>query len=189
MSARSSRAWLPILGRYVQSHPAVLDWAAEGQAAGWDAFAASACGAVTPTPNWPPGSASGSRLSTAPRGRRGPSRSCPVLDRGDADDPDEGVRHPRRQPAADRPRRRRHPLLFRAAQAPRHERAVIADPLGRLLWASPALPGSAHDPTAARQHGIIEALAEAGLRCRADKAYQGAGGSVRVPFRGRRLKR
>ncbi|WP_411129790.1 transposase family protein [Streptomyces sp. x-19] len=66
---------------------------------------------------------------------------------------------------------------------------VLADPLGRLLWASPALPGSAHDLTAARQHGIIEALTEAGLRCWADKAYQGAGGSVRVPFRGRRLKR
>jgi hypothetical protein len=66
---------------------------------------------------------------------------------------------------------------------------VLTDPLGRLLWASPALPGSTHDLTAARQHGIIEALADAGLKCWADKAYQGAGGSVRVPFRGRCLKR
>ncbi|MGH4036196.1 transposase family protein [Actinomycetota bacterium Odt1-20B] len=66
---------------------------------------------------------------------------------------------------------------------------VLADPFGRLLWASPALPGSTHDLTAARQHGIIEALADVGLRCWADKAYQGAGGPVRVPFRGRRLKR
>ncbi|MFE5301614.1 transposase family protein [Streptomyces sp. NPDC056632] len=66
---------------------------------------------------------------------------------------------------------------------------VLPDPFGRLLWASPALPGSTHDLTAARQHGIIEALAEAGLKCWADKAYQGAGGTVRVPFRGRRLKR
>jgi DDE superfamily endonuclease len=66
---------------------------------------------------------------------------------------------------------------------------VLTDPFGRLLWASPALPGSTHDLTATRQHGIIEALADAGLKCRADKAYQGAGGSVRVPFRGRRLKR
>lgn len=66
---------------------------------------------------------------------------------------------------------------------------VLADPLGRLLWASPALPGSAHDLTAARQHGITEALTEVGLRCWADKACQGAGGSVRAPFRGRRLKR
>ncbi|MFE0645115.1 transposase family protein [Streptomyces sp. NPDC058877] len=65
---------------------------------------------------------------------------------------------------------------------------VLTDPFGRLLWASPALPGSTHDLTAARQHGIVEALAEAGLTCWADKAYQGAGGTVRVPFRGRRLK-
>ncbi|MFD9824190.1 transposase family protein [Streptomyces violascens] len=66
---------------------------------------------------------------------------------------------------------------------------VLTDPFGRLLWASPALPGSTHDLTAARQHGIIDALADAGLKCWADKAYQGAGGTVRVPFRGRRLKR
>lgn len=65
---------------------------------------------------------------------------------------------------------------------------VLTDPFGRLLWASPALPGSTHDLTAARQHGIIEALADAGMKCWADKAYQGVGGSVRVPFRGRRLK-
>jgi hypothetical protein len=62
---------------------------------------------------------------------------------------------------------------------------VLTDPFGRLLWASPALPGSTHDLTAARTHGIVDALAEAGLACWADKAYQGAGGTVRVPFRGR----
>ena len=39
---------------------------------------------------------------------------------------------------------------------------VIADPAGRLLWASPALPGSVHDIKAARTHGIIGALAGAG---------------------------
>ncbi len=66
---------------------------------------------------------------------------------------------------------------------------VLTDPFGRLLWASPALPGSTHDPTAARQHGIIEALADAELKCWTGKAYQGAGGPVRVPFRGRGLKR
>lgn len=48
-------------------------------------------------------------------------------------------------------------------------------PFGRLLWASSALPGSTHDLTAARVHGLIDALAEAGLECWADKAYQGAG--------------
>lgn len=66
---------------------------------------------------------------------------------------------------------------------------VLTDPFGRLLRASPALPGPTHDLTAARQHGIIEALATAGLKCWAAKAYQGAGGTIRVPFRGRRLKR
>jgi hypothetical protein len=85
-----------------------------------------------------------------------------------------------------------------AADAPyysgKHQRhgmnvQVITDPFGRLLWASAALPGSTHDLTAAREHGIIDALATAGLKCWADKAYQGAGRHVRVPFRGRRLKR
>lgn len=38
---------------------------------------------------------------------------------------------------------------------------VIADAAGRLVWASPALPGSAHDLTAARSHGIIDALTSA----------------------------
>lgn len=52
---------------------------------------------------------------------------------------------------------------------------VIADPFGNLLWASPALPGAVHDIKAARTHGTIGALAEAGVRCWADKAYQGAG--------------
>lgn len=66
---------------------------------------------------------------------------------------------------------------------------ILTDPFGPLLWASPALPGSTHDLTTARQHGIIEALADAGLNCWADKAYQGVGEPVRVPFRGRRLKR
>nr|WSX54241.1 transposase family protein [Streptomyces sp. NBC_00974] len=66
---------------------------------------------------------------------------------------------------------------------------VLTDPFGRLLWASPALPGSTHDLTAARTHEIVDALAAAGVKCWADKAYQGAGRHIRVPFRGRRLKR
>ena len=57
---------------------------------------------------------------------------------------------------------------------------VLADPAGRLPWASPALPGAVHDVRAAREHGIIDALAETGITCWADKAYQGAGGTVRV---------
>ncbi|MFF7438036.1 transposase family protein [Streptomyces sp. NPDC008122] len=66
---------------------------------------------------------------------------------------------------------------------------IAADPFGRLPRVSPALPGSTHDLTAARGHGIVDALAEAGVKCRAGKAYQGAVRPVRVPFRGRRPKR
>ncbi len=65
---------------------------------------------------------------------------------------------------------------------------VLTDPFGRLLWASPALPASTHDLTAARTHGTVEELAAADLTCWADQAYQDTGGSIRVPFRGRRLK-
>ena len=60
---------------------------------------------------------------------------------------------------------------------------VIADPAGRLIWASAALPGSAHDLTAARTHGIIDALTSAKVMTFADKAYQGARGSLRTPFK------
>ncbi|MFF1405002.1 IS5 family transposase [Streptomyces sp. NPDC058294] len=62
---------------------------------------------------------------------------------------------------------------------------VLADPSGRLLWASPALPGAVHDVRAAREHGVIDALAEVGIRCWADKGYRGARGTVRVPYWGR----
>jgi hypothetical protein len=64
---------------------------------------------------------------------------------------------------------------------------VIADAAGRLVWASPALPGSVHDLTAARTHGIIEALSRAEVMTFADKGYQGARGSVHTPFKRRRL--
>ncbi len=62
---------------------------------------------------------------------------------------------------------------------------VIAAPFGRLLWASPALPGAVHDVRAARGHGIVDALTEAGIPCWADKGYRGAGGTVRIPCWGR----
>ena len=64
---------------------------------------------------------------------------------------------------------------------------VIADPAGRLVWISPALPGARHDMGAAREHGIVDAFARAGVRAVADTAYQGAGLAVAVPQRRRRL--
>lgn len=62
---------------------------------------------------------------------------------------------------------------------------IITDPAGRLVWVSPALPGAVHDIKAARTHGIIDALEEAGVECWADKGYRGAGGTVRLPNWGR----
>ena len=44
--------------------------------------------------------------------------------------------------------------------------------LGRLLWASPTLPGITHDLAAGREHGIVEAPADTGIRCWTDKAHQ-----------------
>jgi hypothetical protein len=60
---------------------------------------------------------------------------------------------------------------------------VIADAVGRLVWASPALPSAVHDLTAARTHGLIDALADASVVTFADKGYQGAVGTVRTPFK------
>jgi hypothetical protein len=47
------------------------------------------------------------------------------------------------------------------------------------------LPGSTHDLTAARHHGVIAALADADLWAYDDLAYQDAGPNVTVPFRRR----
>ncbi|MEW2354908.1 transposase family protein [Spirillospora sp. NPDC029432] len=62
---------------------------------------------------------------------------------------------------------------------------VLADPAGRLLWVLPALPGAVNDVRAAREHGLIHALDKAEVACWADKGYLGAGGTVRIPYRGR----
>jgi hypothetical protein len=65
---------------------------------------------------------------------------------------------------------------------------VIADAAGRLVWASPALPGAVHTLSAARAHGIVETLTSADVMTFADKGYQGARGSVRTPFKRRRFR-
>jgi hypothetical protein len=65
---------------------------------------------------------------------------------------------------------------------------VIADPAGRLIWTSAAQPGSAHDLTTARTHGIINALASENVMTFADKAYQGARASIRTPFKRHRYR-
>ena len=69
---------------------------------------------------------------------------------------------------------------------------VMADPAGRLMWASPALPGARHDMGAAREHGLIDALRATGITVIADNGYRGAGFEVpqrrrpRDPETGRR---
>ncbi|WP_232663391.1 transposase family protein [Pseudonocardia sp. TRM90224] len=55
---------------------------------------------------------------------------------------------------------------------------VLADPVGRLIWASPALPSARHDMGAAREHGLIDALHAAGVRVIADNGYRGSGSTV-----------
>lgn len=62
---------------------------------------------------------------------------------------------------------------------------VITDPAGRLIWASPALPGSIHDVKAARRHGLVHALTGYDIPVLADRGYQGAAGTIRVPIRRR----
>ncbi|WP_219412710.1 transposase family protein [Pseudonocardia nigra] len=55
---------------------------------------------------------------------------------------------------------------------------LVADPAGRLIWASPALPGARHDMGAAREHGILDALQQAGVKVIVDHGYRGSGFEV-----------
>ncbi|WP_435616272.1 transposase family protein [Streptomyces coelicoflavus] len=60
---------------------------------------------------------------------------------------------------------------------------VVTDSEGRLLWISPALPGRAHDLTAARTHRIIRICERQGVPIVADRAYIGAGAWVTTAIR------
>lgn len=59
---------------------------------------------------------------------------------------------------------------------------VIARPDGTPLWFSRATPGRTRDLTAARAHGIVQACLTRQILVLADRAYQGAGGTVRTPY-------
>jgi hypothetical protein len=59
---------------------------------------------------------------------------------------------------------------------------VVAAPDGTPLWFSRALPGRTHDLTAARAHGVIENCHTRQILVLADRAYQGAGATVRTPY-------
>lgn len=69
------------------------------------------------------------------------------------------------------------PLLGRGA----------APGFGDLVWISDGLPGSTHDLIAAGTHPVITVAQRTDVELLADKAYQGAGGSVVVPHKGRKL--
>ncbi|SHN34805.1 DDE superfamily endonuclease [Streptomyces yunnanensis] len=60
---------------------------------------------------------------------------------------------------------------------------VIAAPDGTPLWFSRAPPGRTHDLTAARAHGIVQACLTRDIPVLADRAYQGAGATVRTPYK------
>ncbi|MFE7595537.1 IS5 family transposase [Streptomyces sp. NPDC057494] len=59
---------------------------------------------------------------------------------------------------------------------------VIARPDGTPLRFSRATPGRTHDLTAARAHGNVQACLTQQILVLADRAYQGAGATVRTPY-------
>lgn len=63
---------------------------------------------------------------------------------------------------------------------------LLADRVGRLVSAVSALPGTVHDATAARAVALIDALVGADATTFAGKDCQGAGCTIRTPFRRRR---
>lgn len=125
------------------------------------------------------------RLPVRHRGRRSPGRPRPHARRSSTGRVDEGVCDPGRDAAADRPDRRRPSLLLGQTQEARHECAGRSRPEGPPPVGITALAGAVHDVRAAREHGIIDALAEADINCWADKGYQGAGSTIRLSCRGR----
>ncbi|GGY16290.1 hypothetical protein GCM10010358_80030 [Streptomyces minutiscleroticus] len=65
---------------------------------------------------------------------------------------------------------------------------VLANPAGRLIWASDALPGAVHDLAAAQTHDSPTALVADDIKRWAHKAHPGAGPAVRVPLPGKNLR-
>ncbi|MFF9340022.1 transposase family protein [Streptomyces sp. NPDC014773] len=63
---------------------------------------------------------------------------------------------------------------------------VITRPDGIPLWFSRATPGRTHDLTAARAHGIVQTCLARQILILADRAYQGAGATVRTPYKNHR---
>jgi hypothetical protein len=64
---------------------------------------------------------------------------------------------------------------------------VLARPDGSPVWYSRALPGRTHDLTAARAHGVVQVCLTRQILVLADRAYRGAGATIRTPYYGRDL--
>ena len=62
----------------------------------------------------------------------------------------------------------------------------FTDSHGELIWASPTPPGSVHDLTAAREHGIVDGLAFWAIAGYADKGVSGGGGAIGTPYKRRK---
>ena len=102
------------------------------------------CARARPTPIWPAGSGSAPRRCTGTSARRidAARRDGPDPGAGDRGRPPQGVRDPRRHPAADRPGRHDQrattgPSTPANTSATALNVQVIADPAGRLVWISP----------------------------------------------------
>lgn len=65
---------------------------------------------------------------------------------------------------------------------------ALIDPAGRPVWTSPGLPGRAHDLTAARLHGLLDAITTARLTVLADKGYQGGAPTLTLPHKAHHLR-
>lgn len=98
-----------------------------------------------------------------------------------------GLHHLGRHAHPDRPPGRRAAVLQRQHKQHGVNVQLLADPAGWVVWASPALPGTVHDATAARTVGLIDALADVGIKTFSYRGYQGASGTIRTRFKRHRL--
>ncbi|MGW8355510.1 transposase family protein [Streptomyces wedmorensis] len=107
----------------------------------------------------------------APPLTRAPRRARPayVLVDGTIAECDRVGDHERHYPG----KARRHGVNIRA----------VTDPVGELIWYSPALPGRTVGITAARTHHIVTICERLWIPVLADKAHVGAGGTFQVPFK------
>ncbi len=85
-------------------------------------------------------------------------------------------------------------LATRSCQSPTHglglAPGILTDPSGFSVWTSAVEPGSVHDITAARAHGLLGALypaAASGMHTLVDQGYTGTGIGSHVPTKGRHL--